>query len=254
MTSLHTESWARRTGGALSVTERVGILVGMTGSLAGQLLAVLRDPKRRRAQPILALKAPDSSLARFAEEAASEQPAALVGHGYRTWLFGSALAQQAHVQLDAELFYVASLLHDTGLASAVAGQDFTLRSADVVHQTCSRALTDADAESRLADAVVAHASWGMRMESDPLAYFVQAGAMLDLAGTHLWRLRGADVRRVYKDHPAPHAHDAIRELVLREARAVPRGRIALLAALKLDQLISASPTRRYAQLATVSAR
>lgn len=38
---------------------------------------------------------------------------------------------------EAELFYVACLLHDHGIAEVVAGEDFTLRSADRYRSTSS---------------------------------------------------------------------------------------------------------------------
>ncbi|MGK8553384.1 hypothetical protein [Nocardia gipuzkoensis] len=75
------------------------------------------------------LRPPDSAFARAAEEAAREQSKHMEGHGYRTWIYGSALAAIDRVDVDPELFYVACLLHDHGLITNVGGQDFTLRGA-----------------------------------------------------------------------------------------------------------------------------
>src|SRR5262249_48250632 len=78
-------------------------------------------------------------LAREAEDAAVEQGVALVGHGYRTWMLGHALARQDRQVLDRELFYVAALLHDAGIVKVVTGEDFTIRSARVVSAVAERA-------------------------------------------------------------------------------------------------------------------
>jgi hypothetical protein len=94
---------------------------------------------------------------------------------------------------------------------------------------------------------VAHATWGIRPQTDPIAHFVQAGALLDLAGLQLWRLRRDDVRRVYQEYPAHRVHHVVADLILREARAVPAGRFGLLVQTGLHHLIRISPTRRYAR-------
>ena len=60
-----------------------------------------------------ALTPPDSRLARTAE-AACGQPEAVIGHGYRTWMFGAGLATLDGLMLDMELFYVASAFTTMG--------------------------------------------------------------------------------------------------------------------------------------------
>jgi hypothetical protein len=125
-------AWTRRTRGELTAAERrrligevvrtqavyiagrVKLLTGYSPPAAGQLSA---DD----------LRPPDSAFARAAEEACAEQPASVAGHGYRSWMFGSALAALDRVELEPEAFYAAALLHDYGIAQPVAGEDFTLR-------------------------------------------------------------------------------------------------------------------------------
>jgi hypothetical protein len=59
----------------------------------------------------------------LAEAAAADQSPALAAHGYRTWMIGDALARHDGVAIDRELFYVASLLHDSGMMRQVVGED-----------------------------------------------------------------------------------------------------------------------------------
>jgi hypothetical protein len=63
---------------------------------------------------------PDSAIARRAEDLVAELCTPALGQHccYRTYLWGSLLAQHDQLAVDEELFYVASLLHD--LASMVS--------------------------------------------------------------------------------------------------------------------------------------
>lgn len=128
--------WARRTGGRLSRSERRTLLAAIVRGqgdyvhmrwrrLTGRVHAGARDLAFADVQP------PDSRLAQLAEEAAEEQSVHVKGHGHRTWAFGAAFAVLDRHELDPEVFYVASLLHDYGVADVVRGEDFVLRSATI---------------------------------------------------------------------------------------------------------------------------
>lgn len=242
-------SWTRRTRGTLTAGERrrlLGEVVRAQGSyLAGRIkLALGRAPAGAASLSAEALEPPDSTLAREAEEACREQPPSLIGHGYRTWMFGSGLGALDGVELDPELFYAASLLHDYGIAAAVAGEDFTLRSAERL-ESCGHAV-DADPGSieSAADAITVHATPGISVEQDgALGFYVQAGAMFDLAG-----LRAADLSRAYRDHViAEHPRDGVTEAVVKmiraEARANPGGRFGLLRRCGLATVVKLGPLR-----------
>ena len=128
-------AWTQRTKGSLTPRERRRLLghvaAGLGDYAAGRLRAATgRVPDRARDLSADALTPPDSKLVREAESACREQPPSLIGHGYRTWMFGSGLAAVDGVAMDTELFYVACLLHDYGIAEVVAGEDFTLRSVE----------------------------------------------------------------------------------------------------------------------------
>jgi hypothetical protein len=82
----------------------------------------------------------------------------------------------------AGLFYVACLLHDAGLTTAVTGEDFTLRSAAVAADVVRDHRPPADVE-RLRDSVTAHTTPGATVAHDgAVAFYVHAGATCDLAG------------------------------------------------------------------------
>jgi hypothetical protein len=187
---------------------------------------------------------PDSRLVALAMQAAADVAAPLVGHGYRTWAFGGALAQRDQRKLDPELFFVASLLHDMGLVQSVVGQDFTLRSAELALAVCERAGTPQARRSAIADAIVAHLTPGLDADFEPLAHYVQAGALLDLTGSRLRQLP----REYLRDVHARYARTGLTSLMLKSVReergAVPRGRMARLDRSGLSLAIRLCPSRR----------
>src|SRR4051794_4201696 len=219
-------AWTRRTRGALSGAEQRRLLVaiarGQAENLAGQVkLRLGRAPRGADQMPAV----PDSAFARDAQEACDGQPAEVRAHSYRTWAFGWALAalDGQLSELEPEAFWCASLLHDFGVIEPVAGEDFTLRSA-------AAAIACADRHGRddgewIGDGITAHATPGATVEQDgALGTYIQAGALLDLGGLRLWdashALLGEVASRWTPGDMVPY--------VQAEARAVPRGRFALL--------------------------
>jgi len=162
---LRSYTWVCASDGHLTPAERASVRAAIRRGYVDIAKSLARWPLNRtwrRAHPTAAtaLQPPDSKLARSAEEAAAEQGLALVGHGYRTWLLGGALSAIDGVRVDAELLYVASLLHDSGLVRQVIGEDFTRRSADTLIDVFARAAQPAARGLAAADAVVAHTTPG----------------------------------------------------------------------------------------------
>jgi hypothetical protein len=193
-------------------------------------LALRRLPPGAQAVDVSRFTAPDSRLAREAEAACDEQPAVIIGHSYRTWLYGHILAALDGESLDPELFYCAALLHDHGIAAPVAGQDFTLRSAERAI-ACARAagLEDEQGEE-IGDAICIHATAGITPATDgALGTYVQQAAMVDVAGMRLWDIASGN-KEVLRRHPRePNFKPELTRMVRAEAAAVPKGRFAHLA-------------------------
>jgi hypothetical protein len=242
-------AWTRQTKGELTRTERRRLLghiaAGLGGYLAGRIRAATGSvPAGARSLSADALAPPDSRLARVAEAACQEQPPSLIGHGYRTWLFGSGLAAVDDISMDTELFYVACLLHDYGIAEVVAGEDFTLRSAERVERCAEDAGVTPTAIEPAADAVTVHATPGIDVDGDgALGVYVQAGAMFDLTG-----LRLGDLTRGYRDdvirkHPRDGVTADIAAMIKAEAVGNPRGRFALLNRCGMPLLVQLNPLR-----------
>jgi hypothetical protein len=236
-------AWARATGGALRAGQKWRLLAPILRGYAQILRAWLPWPAL--VQGVVAeLRVPDSRLASAAQEAVLTQPEPLAAHGYRTWVFGGALSALDRAALDPELFYVGALLHDAGLATSVIGEDFTIRSAQLALDVCARSAVSSARSATLADGIVAHFLPGLRYAQDPLGFYIQAGALLDLAGVRLRELPREFVRAAYARHPQL----GLRELIVRrlgeERRAVPDGRTALLHCAGMPLAVRYAPTRR----------
>ena len=157
-------------------------------------------------------------------------------------MFGAGLAALDGSALDTELFYVACLLHDYGIAEVVAGEDFTLRSAGRLQRCADDAGLAPAAVEPAADAITVHATPGIEVDRDgALGVYVQAGAMFDLTG-----LRVGDLTRTYRDEViSRHPRDAVTAnllaMIKAEASANPDGRFALLRRCGLPLLLRLNP-------------
>jgi hypothetical protein len=161
-------------------------------------------------------------------------------------LLGHALACQDRQVLDPELFYVAALLHDAGIVRVVTGEDFTIRSARVVAEVVARVRPDdSSLATSLGDSVVAHASPGLSADIDPIGFYVQVGAMADLAALRRWDLPRGYTGSAYRAHPANDVFGVVAAAISAEARAVPRGRFAMLRRSGMSLMVRFSPNRQF---------
>jgi hypothetical protein len=187
-------------------------------------------------------RSPDTALAREAEAACADQPASIVGHSYRTWLFGNALAALDRAPLDAEQLYCASLVHDYGIAEVVSGQDFTVRSADCALGCVRRARAEASVGEAIADAICVHPTPGITVDRDGAAgCYVQAGAMVDV-GLRLDEIAPRNREAVLARYPRGAGFKGeFAAMIRNEAHAVRGGRFALLTRTGFPVLVRAAP-------------
>ena len=242
----HTYAWACATDGALTPAEKRAARAGIRAGYGAIARGLSSWPLHRMPKSEGLPSVPDSRLTRVAEEAAKAQGPAIAGHGYRTWVMGSALAAFDGAHLDGELFFATSLLHDSGMMHEVVGQDFTIRSGAMLIEVCTRADGEESVGLAMADSAVAHASPGLRPSDNPIGFYVQSGAMADLAGLRMWHLPRGLLREAYAAYPAHGVHREIARLIRREASQVPEGRFALLKKAGMDLIVTCSPTRLHA--------
>jgi len=242
-------AWMNRTQGVLSSAERrrlLGEIVrGQAGYIAGRIkLATGRTPEAARSIGVADFRPPDSRLAREAEEACREQTPGVIGHSYRSWVFGSGLAALDGSELEAEQFFVACLLHDHGIVEPVAGQDFTARSAERARRCAHAAGVDDDASAAIGQAITVHATPGITADLDgPLGAYLQARALLDLVGIRAEDLSRPFVHGANSAYPREGVTREITSMIAAESRANPKSRFALLHRCGFSALVWASPHR-----------
>jgi hypothetical protein len=219
------------------------IALGQWENAVGRVkLALGRLPPGAANVDLDTFKAPDSLFAREAEQACAELPASLVGHSYRTWLFGRALAVVDGSELDLELFYCGSLLHDHGIAQPTPGRDFTLASAQRALACASTAAVGDERAEQLADAICVHTTPGVSIARDgELGCYLQWGAMVDGAGLRLWDVAPANVKDVLRRYPRGDFKRELVALMRAEASTLPQGRFGLLVRCGLPLAVRMAP-------------
>jgi HD superfamily phosphodiesterase len=112
----------------------------------------------------LDLRTPDSRLAAEAEELVrTSSPAFLANHCARSYAWSVALAEHDHVPFDAELLYVAALLHDLGLVRRFdTGSCFEEDSADAAAALAATAGWPSERREALAEAIRLHVAVARR--------------------------------------------------------------------------------------------
>ncbi|MGH3955081.1 MAG: HD domain-containing protein, partial [Mycobacterium sp.] len=122
--------WATRTGGELSAAQRRVLLGRLFRALPAMVGDAVKTRIGRRGQGRVefgSIAVPDSALARAAEQEARDSVTPhVLEHSYRTYFFGKALAEFDGVQVDDELVYIASLLHDLQLEHPTPGRCFAV--------------------------------------------------------------------------------------------------------------------------------
>jgi hypothetical protein len=216
---------------------------GQWQNLVGRAKLVYGSVPHRAAEVDLdTFAVPDTRFAREAEEACAELPAGLIGHSYRTWLFGNALAIVDDTRLDHELFYCGALLHDYGIVSPTPGQDFTARSVERTSAAAEAAEADPEREDLLADAICVHTTPGITIERDgALGAYLQWGAMVDGAGLRSWDITPEVRAEVFRRYPRDGFKNELIAMVLAEATAVRGGRFDLLRRCGLTLAVRAAP-------------
>lgn len=226
-------AWLEATNGALTARERLSMLPPLMRTF-GRFstdrvrLALGLTPRHSLTAAELWPVAPDSALGRHAEEEAHElQSIPMRNHGYRTWVFGSALAAIDGAPLDDESFYASSLVHDVGLEHPSPGRCFTHRSARAVASAAERAGVDPRLKHEMMDGISMHISPGLRYEESAIGYYLQAGAIADLAGVRAWELPSDLRSRADQAYPRGRIHEVLSTCWHAEAKHVARGRAQL---------------------------
>lgn len=225
-----TWQWMLETNGCLTRAQRFELFPALLDSFGAFCadrfrLALGKSPRHGLSAEDLWPTAPDSKLSRQADEEARDlQSAPMLHHGYRTWIFGAALARIDGAPIDPELFHTGALLHDVGLEDVRVGRCFTRRSAEAAQAVAQRSQLGADRTSHMMTGIIMHITPGLEYDDSPLGFYLQAGAMADLVGIRAWELPLALRNRTHETYPRAEVHQVLSSCWQAEAKAVPGGR------------------------------
>jgi hypothetical protein len=209
--SVGTLPWLRETRGVLGRRDRMRLLAQgallQLRSTAPRLRRKLglNDSRLARFDPEK-FEVPDSTACKEAEQLCAEAPEVIVNHSYRSYLWSAILAAHDGTQYDAEVVYVASLLHDIGFAEPQRTADsqpccFTLPAVDAAFAVCTRAGWDERRKEAAAEAIALHLNLLLGLDHGAEAYLVYAGTRLDATGYRYWNLHPSAVETVLARYP-----------------------------------------------------
>jgi hypothetical protein len=186
---------------------------------------------------------PDSSLARRAEQLVGDvSPPFLTNHCFRSHFFAVALAERDRVRFDAELLYVAALLHDIGLVARFdTGRCFEEDGAAVAATYAAEDGWPPERCDALAEAIRLHVAVAIGVDDGPEAYLLWHSTGLDVAGRRHAELSKETVRAVLASYPRLDFKQGFTDLVADQAERKPGCWAAAAMRRGLREFIAAAP-------------
>jgi hypothetical protein len=205
-----TLAWADKTGGRLSVDEKVALARNLASLRAETVIDEVRyrNGLLRPARIELdTLTPPDTKLARDADEfARSVYSDVLCAHCLRTYYFGAQVAAFDGIKFDREVFYAAAICHDVGINEGVAGP---VGACCFAHSggrlTCETLSGKGHGESavRVGDAISTHMNLVVPPDQYPSeSTLVAVGATCDIFGTYVRRIELTTLAATVERAPA----------------------------------------------------
>ena len=152
---------------------------------------------------IAGIEVPDTPLAGEATALAKGAlPPEIFNHSLRTYLFAQLVAKAQKIDHDVEIVYVASILHDTGMAKAYMSdaRPFEVDGAFVARDLLAKhGVTDARMDAAW-DAVALHDNGGIAMHKQPEVRLVSAGVGADF-GAFLELMTSDEIKAVLAAAP-----------------------------------------------------
>ena len=162
---------------------------------------------------------PDTALARQAAELIHGCcDAHIAAHCERSFQFAALVARAENVDVDLEVLYIGTVLHDVGLSSRFPGPErFEMRGANAVRTMMREAgMADARAE-RIWDVIALHASTAIAAHKSVETRIANRGISIDVRGAGADSLPADAVRAVLdawprRDFPAAFSRNLIDEV------------------------------------------
>jgi hypothetical protein len=128
---------------------------------------------------------PDTAACRSALDVATEHYSpALLNHCVRSYLWAAHLGAARVMSVDAELLYVAALLHDLGLLAEFDNHalPFEVGGGHVAAVFAAGAGWPGERRRRVADVIVAHMADSVDPDADPESFLLERSTAFDISG------------------------------------------------------------------------
>lgn len=244
-------AWGRSRGGALSRSERFvfarDTVMATLGFELRRGLSRLGIGDRRQIELALSeIPLPDTPTARAVVDLCAEASSpALLAHCHRTYLWAALLGHRDGVRHDAELLYVASLLHDLGLTAAHGPGPgvacFAVAGAEAAERFLLARGESGGRAASLAEAIVRHLDPVVGLEAGAEAHLLRQGAGLDVVGLRFHEIARPTREAVLTRHPWQGLTAELAATMTNEARERPASRMATLCRLGFVGRIRSAP-------------
>ena len=155
-------------------------------------------------QPVAGVDIPDSSMAKAAFELIqSTQPALLLNHSHRVFIFAVLIGEHRRVLFDAERLYIATLFHCIGLTALYYGSSnrFEVDSAHAAREFLKGYGSSGSEIAQVWDAIALHTTPGIAEHKSPLVALLAAGVEMALFGRHQSALKSAELMMILEVFP-----------------------------------------------------
>lgn len=157
---------------------------------------------------------PATALAADVARLLAQCPPVVAAHSERSYRFAAAFAVADGVELDGEVLYLGTVLHDIGLSSAADGPErFEVRGANLVRELMHDHGFERDRAANVWDCIAMHASTPLARHKSPETRYANLGIAVDVRGGGAERLPPELVRAVLDRWPR-HAFPAEFEAVM----------------------------------------
>jgi len=165
---------------------------------------------------------PDTALAADVRRLLDQCAPVVVGHCERSYQFAVGFAAADTVELDDEVLYLGTVLHDVGLSPAGDGiERFEVRGANLVRALLLDHGMERDRIANVWDCIAMHASTPLARHKSPETRYANRGIALDVRGSGAEALESALLRAVLDRWPRRDFPTEFEAVLADEVRAHP---------------------------------
>jgi hypothetical protein len=146
---------------------------------------------------------PSSPLARRVFDfVKAESPPYLHNHCVRVYFFAEALGQRYRMQYDADILFIACMMHDLGIVKKFHGKTrFEIDGADAAVTFLKSSGVDDKVSEIVWDAIALHTTTHIPLRKRPEIALVHLGAAVDITGQKIGDIAPETVRQILEEYP-----------------------------------------------------